>query len=220
MTSVEEGRARTERKPRRMSPEQRRDDLIASALALFARGPHHQVTPEDIAAEADVSRALFYRYFSSMEELYLAALDVAMDGLTARLLPAGDQPPSTLVPHMVTEFFGFAAEYPTPFIAMLSRGHVVAGPEAYELIERFREKVIDEVLTRAGAQASPYLVLTLRSWIAVLEGTALTWVKRHKPDRAEVEAWAVDQLQAMLTVSARCDPATEHFRHAISPEPT
>lgn len=215
---MEQGGARAARKPRRMTPEQRRDDLIASALALFARGPHHQVTPEDIAAEADVSRALFYRYFSSMEELYLAALGVTVDGLTTRLFPDDDAPPSTVAPHIVARFFGFAGEFTTAYIAMLSRGHVVAAPEAYDLLEKARERVIAEAITRASAHPSPYLVLTLRSWISVLEGTALTWIKRNKPPRAELQVWAVDQLRAMLTVTAERDPATEHFRHVMLPD--
>lgn len=208
---------RVERKPRRMRPEQRRDDLIASALALFARRPHHQVTPEDVAAEADVSRALFYRYFSSMEELYLAALGVVTDGLSTRLLPAEDAPLEGLARHLVEEFFSFAEQYPTPYIAMFSRGHVVAAPEAYELLDRARTRVIEETVRRTGGPISPYLTLTLRSWISLLEGTALTWLKHREPPRTELLDWVTAQLDAMLAVSAATgDAASERFRRAVA----
>lgn len=202
---------------RRMQPAQRRDQLITATLVLFTKRPHHQVTPEDVATESGVSRALFYRYFSSMEDLYVAALEVVTDGLIARLLPPRGVPTPDVARHAIHELFAFADEYTTPYIALLGRGHAVATPAAYALVERTRERVIDEILTRSGiGERSDYLVLTVRCWLSVLEGTVLVWVKRRAQPRDELERWLGGQLRAMLSESAEYDGAAARFLGELS----
>ena len=78
MSDAEAPRRRTYR---RLSPDARREELIAVALELFSTTPPEQLSLEDVAAAAGVSRALLYRYFSSLNELYLEALRTATDGL-------------------------------------------------------------------------------------------------------------------------------------------
>jgi AcrR family transcriptional regulator len=198
-------------KPRRMLPSERRDDLIAATLALFGRKPHHKVTPADIVAEAGVSRALFYRYFSSMDELNIAALEKVTEGLTTQLLPPEDEPLVGQVRHAIHELFSFAKAFPTPYIALVRRGPGVSTPGAYELVEKVRTDMIDAILVRARAESTPYLLLTVRSWIGLLEGTVLTWLTDRVEERAlprhELEDWLLGQLRAMVTATAEFDSA-------------
>ncbi|MGH3326111.1 MAG: TetR/AcrR family transcriptional regulator, partial [Streptomyces sp.] len=48
---------------RRLTVDQRRTQLIAAALGLFAHRPPEDVSLDDVAATAGVSRPLVYRYF-------------------------------------------------------------------------------------------------------------------------------------------------------------
>jgi len=50
--------------------EARRQIVIESALALFAKQPFYKVGMRDVANEAGISPATIYRYFSSQEELF------------------------------------------------------------------------------------------------------------------------------------------------------
>src|SRR5215469_8400223 len=50
----------------------RRDQIIAAALACFARTGYHTTTMADVAAQAGVSKGTSYLYFDSKEALFIA----------------------------------------------------------------------------------------------------------------------------------------------------
>jgi AcrR family transcriptional regulator len=69
---------------RRLTAEQRRDQLFAVALELFARRGYRATTMDDIAEAAGVTKPLLYQHFSSKRALYLELVDsIAQDLLAA-----------------------------------------------------------------------------------------------------------------------------------------
>jgi len=69
---------------RRLTAEQRRRQLFAVALELFARRGYRATTMDDIAEAAGVTKPLVYQHFSSKRSLYLELVDsIAQDLLTA-----------------------------------------------------------------------------------------------------------------------------------------
>src|SRR5437763_3594011 len=61
------------------------EKILTAAAQLFATHRFHEARMEDIAALAEVGKGTLYRYFKDKEELYLALLSQAAEGLTARL---------------------------------------------------------------------------------------------------------------------------------------
>ena len=69
---------------RRLTAEQRRHQLFAVALELFAHRGYRATTMDDIAEAAGVTKPLLYQHFSSKRALYLELVDsIAKDLLTA-----------------------------------------------------------------------------------------------------------------------------------------
>ena len=58
----------------RLDPGQRRDEILDAASALLAERPYDEVSIEDIASAAGVTRGLVHHYFGGRNELYLALL--------------------------------------------------------------------------------------------------------------------------------------------------
>ncbi len=58
-------------KKARLSGDERRESIVASAIPLFARKGFNGVTTRELAEAAGVSEALMYRHFPSKESLYL-----------------------------------------------------------------------------------------------------------------------------------------------------
>jgi AcrR family transcriptional regulator len=70
--------------PRRLTAEQRRQQLFAVALGLFAQRGYRATTMDDIAEAAGVTKPLLYQHFSSKRALYLELVDsIARDLLEA-----------------------------------------------------------------------------------------------------------------------------------------
>ncbi|MEV4314273.1 TetR/AcrR family transcriptional regulator [Actinocrispum sp. NPDC049592] len=196
------------RTPRRMAPEQRRQHLLAAAIELYGRRPYEQVSIDDIAAAADVSRALLYRYFSSPAEIYLASLRFAADGLIARFAAPCEGTLLEQLRSLIGEFIAFAEAHETAFVALLRGGSVVATAETGAVVDDVRRHAVAEILSRTGVtDPTPLALLTLNCWTAVVEGTTLTWLQERNLPRAELEDWLVDQLVAMVSVTAARDPA-------------
>src|ERR1044071_1903988 len=54
--------------------QERRDRIVRAAVALLERGEYDAIQMRDVAREAGVALATIYRYFTSKEHLYAAAL--------------------------------------------------------------------------------------------------------------------------------------------------
>ena len=71
----------------RLSPDERREQIIEGAAQLFSTRPYSQVTTTDIARSAGVARGLLNHYFSDKRGLYLEVVRRAV------LLPTLEEPP-------------------------------------------------------------------------------------------------------------------------------
>jgi AcrR family transcriptional regulator len=54
--------------------QERRERIVAAAISLLERGEYDAIQMRDVAREAGVALATLYRYFTSKEHLYAAAL--------------------------------------------------------------------------------------------------------------------------------------------------
>ena len=60
--------------PARMPPQERREQILQSAIRLFEERPHTSVSTAEIAAAAGVARPLIHHYFGTRRELYIEVL--------------------------------------------------------------------------------------------------------------------------------------------------
>ena len=59
----------------RLAPAQRRDQILDAANELFAERGYDEVSVEDIASSAGVTRGLVHHYFGGRKEVYIALLE-------------------------------------------------------------------------------------------------------------------------------------------------
>ncbi|WP_141925229.1 TetR/AcrR family transcriptional regulator [Haloactinospora alba] len=199
-----------------MPPHRRREDLIRTALGLFARYSPEEITPEHIAEAADVSRALVYRYFPNMAELRTAALRSAVDELSPLLTPPTHLGTLDQLRTSLRAFIDFTDHYAPAYVALLRSGSKAATESATSVIDEVRSQVLRLLLERSGIETpSPLLVLTLRCWISTVESALLIWLEERTMPKDELEEWLLDQLVAMVGASGVGPEETHALRAAV-----
>lgn len=80
----------TDQASRRMSSEERREQIIEAAIAIFGAKGYVGTTTDDVARAASVSQPYVVRLFGTKENLFLAALGDALERLLAAFRAAPD----------------------------------------------------------------------------------------------------------------------------------
>ncbi|HZG06912.1 MAG TPA: TetR/AcrR family transcriptional regulator [Streptomyces sp.] len=206
---------------RRMGVEERRQQLLDVALRLFSDRSPQDVSIDDIATAAGISRPLVYHYFPGKYSLYEAAVRRAADELSARFAVPREGPFSSRLLLVMGRYFDFVEEHATGFSALLRGGSAVGSARASAVIDEVRQAAYEQLLAHLELpEPGPRMTLVIRSWVGVAETTALTWLAERSIPRRELERQLVHDLLALTAVTAAFDEETARvFRRVVEREP-
>ncbi|MET9509074.1 TetR/AcrR family transcriptional regulator [Streptomyces flavidovirens] len=191
---------------RRMGVEERRQQLISVALELFSHRSPEDVSIDEIAAAAGISRPLVYHYFPGKQSLYEAALRRAADELAGRFVEPREGPLGARLLRVMGRFFDFVDGHGPGFSALMRGGPAVGSSTANAMIDEVRQAAYEQILAHLGISDPPArLALVVRSWVSLAESTALIWLDGRKIPRAELELQLVHDFAALAAVSAAYD---------------
>ncbi|MFG2130536.1 TetR/AcrR family transcriptional regulator [Streptomyces sp. NPDC048751] len=191
---------------RRMSVEERRQQLIGVALELFSRRSPDEVSIDEIASAAGISRPLVYHYFPGKLSLYEAALQRASEDLAGRFAEPRVGPLGTRLLRVMRRYFDFVDEHGPGFAALMRGGPAVGSSTTNALVDSVRQAAYDQILSHLDVTEPPArLELVVRSWISLAESTALIWLDGRRIPRAELEAQLVHDFAALTAISAAYD---------------
>lgn len=107
--------------PAKREPSTAREDLIAAAVAEFARKGYAGARVDEIAQAAGVNKQLVYHYFGSKQSLYLVALESVYAEIREKekALSLGELEPLDAMARLVGFSFDYLAEHPE-FLALLA----------------------------------------------------------------------------------------------------
>ncbi|MGW1624985.1 TetR/AcrR family transcriptional regulator [Streptomyces sp. NPDC002172] len=207
---------------RRMGVEERRQQLIGVALELFSRRSPDEVSIDEIASAAGISRPLVYHYFPGKLSLYEAALKRASEDLAGRFHEPHEGPLGARLLRVMRRFFDFVDEHGPGFAALMRGGPAVGSSATNALIDSVRQAAYEQILSHLDVtEAPPRLELVIRSWISLAESTALIWLDGRRIPRAELEIQLVHDFAALTAVSAAYDEEmTALVKRMVQGEPT
>lgn len=162
----------------RLSPEQRRTQLLDLGVSLLATRSLDELTIDLLAEEAGISRGLLYHYFGNKHAFHEAVVRRAVDDLIVQTAPPpGGDPLGRLVAsvaayvdYVVANLEGYAS------IVKAAQG----GNETLRaLYDEARTSLTDRIFTE-DAQGdiladTPGARLMVRGWAALAEELVLTW---------------------------------------------
>ncbi|MFD8815349.1 TetR/AcrR family transcriptional regulator [Streptomyces sp. NPDC059627] len=207
---------------RRMGVEERRQQLIGVALELFSRRSPDEVSIDEIASAAGISRPLVYHYFPGKLSLYEAALKRASEDLAGRFNEPHEGPLGARLLRVMRRFFDFVDEHGPGFAALMRGGPAVGSSATNALIDSVRQVAYEQILSHLDIPEAPArLELVIRSWISLAESTALIWLDGRRIPRAELEVQLVHDFAALTAVSAAYDEEmTALVKRMVQDEPT
>ncbi|GHF13645.1 TetR/AcrR family transcriptional regulator [Streptomyces morookaense] len=208
---------------RRLGVAERRAQLISAALGLFAHRAPEEVSLDDVAAAAEVSRPLVYRYFpGGKQQLYEAALRSAADDLELCFAEPQSGPLTRRLGAALDRYLGFVDEHDAGFSALLQGGSVVGTSRTGAIVDGVRRAAAAQILKHLSVpEPGPRLRMMVRTWITAVEAASLIRLDEEKqPPRDELRDWLVDHFVALLTATAASDAqAAEVARAAFAAEP-
>lgn len=164
-------------KRRRMSPDERRDQLLDIGTELFAGTPYEDVAMDDVAARAGASRALVYRYFPTKRDFFAAIFHRASERLMAASetdpgLPATEQVTSALDAHLDY----FTANARTALVA--NRGALAGDPTVQAIISEelavLRRRMLD-AFALTGPERT-IAAIALSGWLTFVRTVCVEWL--------------------------------------------
>ncbi|WP_308222355.1 TetR/AcrR family transcriptional regulator [Kitasatospora sp. A2-31] len=197
-----------ERPRRRLSVDERREQLITVALELFSCHPPEEVSIDDIAAAAGASRPLVYHYFPGKQALYEESLRRAGRELAARFEEPAEGPLSERLYRVMGRYLDFVQSHGPGFAALLRGGSVAASAGTSAVIDEVRQAAHEQILSHLAVPSpSPGLRLTVRAWIANAEITSLEWLAERSLPLEQLQLQLVQEFVASLTLTAAREPA-------------
>ncbi|AYG84563.1 Transcriptional repressor Mce3R [Streptomyces hundungensis] len=187
---------------RRLTPEERRTELLDTGARLFAAKPYHDVLMEEVAEQAGVSRALLYRYFPNKQALFAAVYRQASD----RLLDGTPIDPTRslraqLSAGLDVHFDYFAANRNTVLAAnrVLAGDPVIQGIITDELAELSR-RVLDATGLRGPARDT--VRAALGAWLVFVRALCVDWLTNETFSRTELREMSLGALRGTLRAVA------------------
>ncbi len=197
----------------RLQVDVRRQQLLELGLQLFGNQTYDELSIDEIAKRAGVSKGLLYHYFSSKRAFYVALVREA-----ARELLEETDIDRQLVGHeidpegirtRIRAFLEYVSRRRASY-SFLLRGGIGADSEVAEIVEETRQAVLNQMisrLSRFGANPdAPATRLRLRGWLGFLEAASLDWAERQE---LELEAFLELLVQMAGAVFAAILDPTE-----------
>ena len=181
----------------RRSAGDRRAQLVQIGLELLPTTPVQELTIDEVARRAGISRSLLFHYFATKREYYTAVTRAAADMLWEHLLPAPGTPSEEQVAGMLDRYVGWVETYRETHMAFV-RGAGGGDPWVSEVYEDTRARLVDVALTALELPDDALRRQLLLAWFAFAEDLVGSWAQEPTMTRPELLALLRDMLDRLL----------------------
>ncbi|MEU8898513.1 TetR/AcrR family transcriptional regulator [Nocardia sp. NPDC048505] len=201
------GKANGETRRVRLSPDERRLQLITLGVKMLGERSLEEISVSDIAERAGISRGLLFHYFPTMQDFQLAVVAHANIELLQRVRPDTSLEIFEMLRDSIDRYIDYVSENRQSYLALL-RGPATASPELMQLVDQTRLTIVDMILSEMPILVEPgdrpRLVLAVRGWIAFVEEITLSWLRAETITREQL----VDLLvESLMTLALALNPA-------------
>jgi AcrR family transcriptional regulator len=187
----------------RLDVEERRRQLVALGHELFSTRTYDEVSIDELARVAGISKGLLYHYFPTKRDFYIATVREA----AKQLLDRTDTPPQMDLTDRLTAgvdaWLEYVSQHGPAFISLLRSG-IGADVEVARIVDDTREAFLKRLLEEAPIQKpTPIVRIALRGWVGLVESSAVEWLGSPSGvERATLRDLFVETLLNIIQTAA------------------
>ena len=185
---------------KRLDLDVRRQQLLTLGLEMFSKHAFDEVSIDDIAHQASISKGLLYHYFGSKRDFYVAVIQQAAD----HLVEATDTTHLPLVDRAregLSCYLDFAEAHSGAFVTLL-RGGIGNDVVVQQVIESTRTRILDRIEVSIGLQSpSAIFRLAMRSYLGLVESATVDFLERKSVDRATLLQFLITSIQTTVATA-------------------
>lgn len=166
---------------------------------VFAEQPFADVSMEEIAERADVSRALLYHYFPNKRDFFSAIWKRAHDGLLDTAVFDSPEPLADQVRVSLEAHYAFYERH-APLVMIANRSEISSDPIVRDPVMADLNLIRHRLLDAAGIEGHSRAVASagLAGWIALIREVGIEWLHGGEISRED----AVDLCMSTLPGAA------------------
>jgi AcrR family transcriptional regulator len=192
----------------RLDPGQRREQILDAANALFAERGYDEVSVEDIASSAGVTRGLVHHYFGGRKEVYIALLE-RLGALREEQLPRPvGRSARARLGDTVSRWLDWTEQNRTIWLGTLGRGEDIADPDIRAVVTALVSRAVALVATHHAdiAHDTPRLRYALECWTGLNRAATRRWLQGELTREATHELLASTLDHVLRTFGAPPKP--------------
>ncbi len=193
----------------RLQVDERRRQLLEAGAALFAEHAYEEISMRQIATAAGVSKPLLYHYFPSKTDLFKAAVAEAAAELQRLIAPSGRGSALEQLSASLDAYLGWIEEHARTWAKLMQSAASL--PEARELVEGFRTRTMELVLSElaSGGAPAPALRTAIQGWLGYLDAAILDWTQNRDLSRQQLRDLLLAAFGGTLMAAQQADPTVK-----------
>jgi AcrR family transcriptional regulator len=168
----------TKPKYSRLAPARRREEILDAANALFSERGYDEVSIEEIASSAGVTRGLVHHYFGGRKEVYIALLERLGTMREEQLPPPAGRGARARLADDVSRWLDWTEQNRTIWLATIARGEDIADPDIRQVVAELVRRAVALLAARHAeiAEDSPRLRYALECWTGLNRAATRRWL--------------------------------------------
>ena len=200
---------RTTPKFSRLDPGQRHEQILDAANTLFAERTYDEVSVEDIASAAGVTRGLVHHYFGGRKQVYIALLQRLGEQREEQLAPPVGRSARARLADSVSRWLDWTEANRTIWLATIARGDDLADPDIKQVVADLVRRAVALIATRhadLAEQDSPRLRYALECWTGLNRAATRRWLQGQATREATHELLASTLEHVLKTFGTPPEP--------------
>ncbi|MFF9365653.1 TetR/AcrR family transcriptional regulator [Streptomyces griseoluteus] len=195
-----------ERARRRLSTEERREQLLSVGARLFSESPYDDVWIERVAEIAGVSRGLLYHYFPTKRDFFAAVVERESERMLRMTAAVPGVPVREQLGAGLDAYLGYVEAHAHGFRAF-HRADAAGDQAVRRVYQRALAAQERQILAALAAdpefgpafEGSPQARLAVRGWLAFTTAVCLEWLREGEPGRQQVRELCARALLGAIT---------------------